>query len=347
MKIARVAFIGLQILKAIYEIKALRKRIPLYCEWEVTSHCNMGCNFCSTWIPNRNEAIDFTREGSLNIIEQLAKLGTKIIHFSGGEPTLREDLPELIMRAKERNMMVFLTTNGSASSEKLEGILSADLIRVSIDGTEQFHDTLRNTPGAFKKAMETLRFLKENNAHIEITTVYSPQTSYGMLDELGHISKALNIQLSINVLCRNINDNLANKDREGLGDLRSPFFTGYIKTVEALRKKYSKVITHPQPYITIIKQGGLNIFGCRAMDIAIAIKHDGSVSLPCNGLSLSHTKGDLHQIYYGRQAQEIRPLQGRHPACKGCYIRCMCLASSLLKVKCLAAMVYSYLSTPS
>ncbi len=44
-------------------------------------------------------------------------------------------------------------------------------------------------------------------------------------------------------------------------------------------------------------------------------------------------KGDLREIYYGAEAEELRGLQGRASLCKGCNIRCMSSASSLLNVR--------------
>ena len=118
---------GLEIFKSIYEVKFLNKRIPLFCEWELTNFCNMACPFCSTKSPDRNSTPDVSPQKALNMIDQLGEMGTKMIHFSGGEPTLRRDLPDLIASAKQNDMMVSFTTNGSASIEKMEKLLEKTL----------------------------------------------------------------------------------------------------------------------------------------------------------------------------------------------------------------------------
>lgn len=345
MKINKPIIFGFQILRAIYNVKVSKKRIPLYCEWEVTKHCNMRCSFCSTRASQSSSREDASTVEALDIVQQLSDMGTKIIHFSGGEPTLRGDLSELIAAIKKRDMMVSLTTNGSLSLEKFEKIIKADLIRVSIDGTEAFHDSVRKTPGAFRNAINTLRFLKSKNVKSQITVVYTPSASYEMLEELSNISKGLKIQMAINVLGRNINNNNANEDTKSALDLDLPFLAKYINVVKKLRIKYGSVIANPEPLITILRQGGLDVFGCRAMDIAISVKHDGSVSLPCNGLSVRNIKGDLRAAYYGKETLELEALQGNHRACKGCYIKCMCSASALLKINGIAAIIDSYLKS--
>ena len=101
--------------------------MPLYCEWELTNYCNMSCPFCSTYSKDRNTAPDLPPNEALNMIDQLAELGTKMIHFSGGEPTLRADLPDLVARAKQHKMMVSFTTNGSAPISKMEKLLNKAL----------------------------------------------------------------------------------------------------------------------------------------------------------------------------------------------------------------------------
>ena len=133
----------------------------------------------------------------------------------------------------------------------------------------------------------------------------------------------------------------------GRNDLTAPVFDDFIDVVHKLRKDYGSAIANPQPLLTIIQQGGLDVFGCRAMDISISIKHDGSVSLPCNGLAIERIKGNLKEIYYGNEALQQRVLQGKHPACKGCYIRCMCSASALLRIKTLPKIISSYMGSMS
>lgn len=329
---------GCAIMAAILKIKFLHKRIPLYCEWEVTSHCNMRCENCSTYVDNRNATDDMSTEEAVDLVHQLADAGTKMIHMSGGEPTLRNDLGELITAAHTRNIFVFVTTNGSASKATLKKILHADGIRISIDGTEAFHDAVRNTSGAFNRAVESLEYLLGNGVKPIITTVYRPNTSYEMLEELSCIAKKKNIQIAINVMGRNINDTAGNKPP----DLTGPFFINYKEILKKLKNKYGRVIASPEPLLTIINRGGLNLFGCRAMDIAVSIKADGSISLPCTGLTLCCMKGNLKEIYFGAEARHMQDLQGTHPSCSGCYIKCMCSASALLNLKGLTAITGTY-----
>lgn len=332
--------IGKDIVKTILRVKFLKKRIPLYCEWEITSHCNMQCRYCSTLLSDRNKLKDVSTVQAREIIKQLASLGTRLLHFSGGEPTLRDDLAELITEAQNHGMIVTFTTNGSASPEKLRAVAHADIIRVSIDGTEEFHDTLRNAPGSYAKAIQAIGTLKEAGNRPLITTVYTDQTTYEMMETLCATARDLGVQVAINVIGRNVNADA--DDPKESNDLSLSVFTAFRQDVKRLTKKYRRVVANPEPLITIIKKGGLDVYGCRAMDIAIAVKHDGSVGLPCNGLSLLMGSGNIKELYYSKEAAAIRPQQGRHRICKGCYIKCMCSASSLLTIRGILAIMSSY-----
>ena len=336
---------GSDMLKSICSIKFFGKRIPIYCEWEVTKRCNMKCFFCSTLLQyDRNKMPELSPKEALVIIDQLATLGTKMLHFSGGEPTLREDLPQLVEAAKSKNMFVFITTNGSTPLEKMEKLLNANLIHVSIDGTEDFHDSMRQAPGAFNKALETLRFLNSKNCKTQITTIYTPTTSYEMLEDLCDIAKKLGVKISIGILSKSIYTPM-NETGKNMFDSNTSFLSEYANTIKSLRVKYKNLITNVQPFFSIIQHGGLDSYGCRAMDIAISLKQDGSISFPCNGLPLQLSKGDIRSIYYDKKnVMKFGILQGKHQFCKNCTIRCMGFVSALLKYKGVLSILKDYVA---
>jgi hypothetical protein len=78
------------------------------------------------------------------------------------------------------------------------------------------------------------------------------------------------------------------------------------------------------------------------MDIAISIKADGSVCLPCTQFPQNIKKGDLREIYYSPEAEEIHHTQGKKPECSGCIMRCMSSASAMLNLKGQTALFNTY-----
>ncbi len=87
-----------------------------------------------------------------------------IVTITGGEPFLRKDIFEIIQYAVEKNVKVECISNGSLIDKKLANkIITSGLqnIAVSLDGArEETHDYIREK-GAFKKAVDALRYLVE------------------------------------------------------------------------------------------------------------------------------------------------------------------------------------------
>ncbi len=331
-----------RILSSIAAIRLMGRRIPLYCEWEITSHCNLRCRDCSTFVDRRNSREDIDTASALDIIGQLAALGTRMIHFSGGEPTQRSDLPLLLSAAARRGMIVSVTTNGTARHEILHGLLAAHIVRVSIDGTQRYHDEIRGKAGTFANALAAVKYLASKGARPQITVVYRPGTPQEMLSDLAKTARDIGVQMVLNVLGRNVNDNSPGSVLDPVRDKSDPRFAGYLEACRKLREEFGPAVASPEPIPTVIKKGGLDVLGCRALDCAISIKSDGSVCLPCTGLAMQRTTGRIRDVFYGRQAGQLRKQQGRFPLCKGCYIKCMCSASALLTWRGLYAVAQPY-----
>lgn len=150
-------------------------------------------------------------------------------------------------------------------------------------------------------------------------------TRYEMLEELALLALKLKSKISVNVLSN------SHQDSAGGNDCR--LHSKYVSVVQKLRAQFGDVFINPEPFLSVIKLGGLDVFGCRAMDIAMAIKPDGSVCLPCTRFSKKQLKGDLRKIFFGEGVEELRKLQGKDPNCEGCAMGCMSSASGLLTLK--------------
>jgi len=321
---------GLQVGRALILIKFFKKRIPLYCEWEVTDYCNMDCDFCSTLSPTRNSANWDTRPSeALRIIDQLAELGTKFIHFSGGEPTLRKDLRDLIARAKENGMIVALTTNGYGSPSIYSSVLKADVIRISIDGVGAYHDKIRSKKNSYNRAIKVIKFLLDNQTRPAINMTISDDTPDDQINNLIGVAEKLGVEIHLSPMGRKWSED------------STPEQMGIVKRIRHFHSIHKRVVANPNPFLSVLEIGGLDKYGCRAMDVAISIKADGSVHLPCTGMDY-RAKGNISQIFYGEEADELRLMQGRHSVCQGCSIRCMITASSLLKASGLQSIFQTY-----
>ena len=80
--------------------------------------------------------------------------------FSGGEPLVRKDLPELAGYAVKKGMRAVISTNGTLITESTAKTLKAiglSYVGISLDGMEEINDRFRGAKGAFRAAMEGIR----------------------------------------------------------------------------------------------------------------------------------------------------------------------------------------------
>lgn len=128
--------------------------------WNMTRRCNLKCIHCyssSRNIPYRDE---LTTEEGKALIADLASFGSPVILFSGGEPLIRKDLPELAQFAVDRGMRAVISTNGTLlTPERIRTFRAIGLsyIGVSLDGLKETHDFFRGVPGTFERTIRGIR----------------------------------------------------------------------------------------------------------------------------------------------------------------------------------------------
>lgn len=137
----------------------------------VTSRCNAKCRTCFYW-EELNKRGDMTFEQ----IEKVSRTAPSFtdLWLSGGEPTLRPDLTEIIHLFVKNNGVsrINFPTNG-LQTERTVSILRAALERhpalsiycnLSLDGLQRTHESIRGVPGNFERLLETARKLCEVRA---------------------------------------------------------------------------------------------------------------------------------------------------------------------------------------
>lgn len=128
---------------------------------ELTHRCPLQCPYCS----NPRELLKANRELDTatwkRAFEEAADLGVLQVHLSGGEPTLRRDLPELIETLSARGVYTNLITAGvTADGTALGRLADAGLnhIQVSIQGADaKTTELIGNHKGGFEKKLATAR----------------------------------------------------------------------------------------------------------------------------------------------------------------------------------------------
>ena len=139
----------------------------------ISARCNENCRHCFySGSLNKGE-----EEFSLSEIGPLAKIfrGNISLGLTGGEPFLRDDLPEIVSIFRKEGIRSFQINTNGILTEKILGLAQRLLkektdfiIVVSLDGLEPTHDRIRNSPGSFQKTVNTLNGLKALGAKIGI-----------------------------------------------------------------------------------------------------------------------------------------------------------------------------------
>jgi GTP 3',8-cyclase len=111
-------------------------RIATDLRLSVTDRCNLRCTYCMpaegiTWLP-RSEILDY--EELARLVGIFRSMGVRTVRLTGGEPTMRRDLPELVrqLRAIAPGVDLSLTTNGLMLDELAEPLARAGLDRVNV-----------------------------------------------------------------------------------------------------------------------------------------------------------------------------------------------------------------------
>jgi Fe-coproporphyrin III synthase len=125
-------------------------------------HCNLRCKHCySDSGPSLKGQIELS---DVSLFLKYARgYGFEILSVSGGEPFLYPDLEELLQQSHAIGNKNISASNGMLfKTDKAKRILkNLDLIAISIDGVESFHDQIRSQKGAFKKMEEGVAVLQE------------------------------------------------------------------------------------------------------------------------------------------------------------------------------------------
>jgi MoaA/NifB/PqqE/SkfB family radical SAM enzyme len=171
----------------------------------VTYWCNARCMNCRIWEKYRTDPAPAREELSVNEIRRLIESPfmshLQGVSLTGGEPTLRDDLPEIASVVVDHAPETILATSTNGlNPSRIEGIVGKILnyeprrfsISVSLDGTRKTHDRLRGTVGAYDSVLDTVKRLQEFDIRIGLHFTISRE-NWADLPEIHRLSLQLGI----------------------------------------------------------------------------------------------------------------------------------------------------------
>ena len=140
---------------------------PLGLLAELTHRCPLQCPYCSNPLNLERADGELSTELWCDVLAQAAELGVLQLHLSGGEPTLRRDLAQIVAQAASVGLYSNLITAGVLLTQARLEELSArglDHVQISIQDAEATNaDRIAHYAGGHGKKLEVARWTKALN----------------------------------------------------------------------------------------------------------------------------------------------------------------------------------------
>jgi MoaA/NifB/PqqE/SkfB family radical SAM enzyme len=292
---------------------------PLVANYYLTYRCNARCHFCDIW------ALDPKEEASLetivNNLKDLKRLGVKYVDFTGGEPLLKKEAPEIYRAAKSLGFITSMTSNTilyPKRAKEIQGLV--DYLNFSLDGGDaETHNQSRGV-AIFDTLVESVAIAKSLGEYPVLNHTVTAQ-NYDRIGEVAELGLKLGARVWLN-----------------------PAFTAYanynnkknptpemVRAIEAAAKKYNN-LGYNRAALAFIEAGGNDTKNprCKAVDAVIAISPSDELLLPCyhfaqKGVPIA---GKLYDLYKkSEEVDEFRQSQGQLSVCEGCTVWCYLIPS--------------------
>lgn len=171
---------------------------PDYIIWELTTQCPLRCLHC--YLPNK-EHIFVNKKNIDRILKIIHTTGVYSVQLTGGEAMLHPEIGYIIDSLINANIQVSLSSSGFILNSFTQNIIKKlelhGIIRISIDGNEEYHNNIRQNSSAYKKSINFLKYAIKHNILCQVSTVLIDQP-IDMIDV--HVRKMRDIGVSILVL---------------------------------------------------------------------------------------------------------------------------------------------------
>lgn len=151
--------------------------------------CNQACRFCYYQNALNKTKYELSKNRAKKLLRYYKKINMEIVEFTGGEPTLREDIIELANYAKSLGFKSLsmisngiLLENNSFSEELIKAGIDDYLITI-LGPNSDVHDYLTKINGSFEKAINSIRILKRKGMRVRTNTIIT-KVNHNKLDGL-------------------------------------------------------------------------------------------------------------------------------------------------------------------
>jgi radical SAM protein with 4Fe4S-binding SPASM domain len=310
-----------------------RPSAPYRMDLAITYRCNNDCAHC--YNARERTFPEMHTENWKHILDRLWELGVPHVVFTGGEATLRNDLPELIAHAEKNGQITGLNTNARRLADKkyLQALVDAGLdhVQITVESCdEKIHDLMMRAKGAFKQtirglqnALETKLYVMTNTTMLRTNVHTIPQT-LDFLADLGVPTIGLNALIYAGHGLT-VGTGLRETELQPILDM----------AVEKTAARGQRLIWYtPTQYCKFDPtQSNLGVKGCTASLYSMCIESNGNV-LPCQSyyVPLGNFLTDpWESIWNHKLSIKLRERHGLPAKCEGCPVVAECGGGCPLK----------------
>ena len=163
---------------------------PLRMDLALTFRCQNDCVHCYAGGPH--ETPELTTAQWKSVIDKLSDIGVFIVTFTGGEPTLREDLPALIHYAQDKGIVTGLISNGRRLKDEtfVETLEKSglDFIQVTLESHKpEVHDSITGDKGSWIETVTGIRNAAQSQMYVSTNTTLNKQNEADFLKTIDFI----------------------------------------------------------------------------------------------------------------------------------------------------------------
>jgi pyrroloquinoline quinone biosynthesis protein E len=167
---------------------------PLAALLELTHRCPLQCPYCSNPLELERAKGELSADEWKRVLDEAVELGVLQVHFSGGEPAVRRDLPELVDHAHRIGLYSNLITSGvTLDRARIERLAGAGLDHVQLSIQDVDHQTaayIANYPGVQGKKLAFARMVREMGLPLTVNAVVNRHN-------VGRVERMIDLAVSL------------------------------------------------------------------------------------------------------------------------------------------------------
>lgn len=167
--------------KWVNELKILQ-RLPISVSFEITGKCDLRCIHC--YVAGERPRRELKTAQLILIINKLCEAGCLMLHLTGGECTIRKDFVDVYLYAKQKGLLITISTNATAFTHGIVQEMAKyppRRVSVSLYGAEaSTYESITQKKGSFRSFVSGIELLRSYGIPLELKAVLLKENVSGL-----------------------------------------------------------------------------------------------------------------------------------------------------------------------